>query len=383
MKKLAILVLALVMCLTAVSAMAATVAKVGEVEYTSLSKAVKAALATEHKTVKIVGNVGEFAFSTDLTGGKTDIKGLILEGAGGKIVGKIKGTTSAKQISMAGVTFKNLTFEGAGRIAFTANHASSYEGMVIEGCKFTNTTAANTSAINIIKSGAKSVDGLIIRQNEIDGYKNSILLNGNGGKESSVSIIGNTIKNEQYNAMQLLNIGELIIKDNKILGGNGNPSINVKNSVDVFVSGNDITMAKDDQIVIDNVTGVVIYDKSNALKDKTGATVQMDKQYVASGNDDDGKTWKAADNYVAINPEYNGNGQYVGGIFVGQPTAFADEIAGDLVYDGANNRYVLNKVTAALGNLPQTGDAENLMMWVALMAMAMVGLVAARKMSRQ
>lgn len=328
-KKFVALLMALILCLMAGVAMAAApVAKVGTTEYTSLRNAIKAAMATTDKTVVIIGEVSGIQFHTSYAVPKgLNIEGLVIEGSEtGKITGKISGTAAAdKQVSLKGVTFRNLKFEGEGRFAFAANHSSSYEGMVIEGCTFnSNSTSA---AININKA-KQSVNGLVIDGNTFNGYKYGVLLNGTGKQVEGgdeVRITNNTFTGCTDDVLQIVNIDNLYVANNKMFGNTGDAIINTKSCDEVTVSGNDITMNADDQFVLHNVTGIVDY-SDNQLKDKNGVAVKLTDKNVSSGygeGENKGKIWKTdIDHFVAIDVARNSSGKVTNGTFVGEYDSF-------------------------------------------------------------
>jgi len=77
----------------------------------------------------------------------------------------------------------------------------------------------------------------------------------------------------------------------------------------------------------------------------------------------------------------NKSGFISGGFFTEQPAEKYVSAEVPVTKDG--NGWLIGVVPVVNWDAPETGDAENMMMWVALMAMACAGLVATRKMSRE
>lgn len=375
MKKLAILVLALVMCLTAVSALAADVMIESDLTLTGDQSGTRYILedggnytltlngtVTLNQPIWVRGGtltvkggtinttddafiVGKYYNKADAWRQPTaDAKLIIESGVTVNVDGKncncvyIFGTSNCKASLVTSGTLKSLYDEGA---------AGDAQGAAIQG---------NGDANN----GAVTVNGgLVYSKNDVAIYhpQNDALII-NGGK-----IEGKTGVEIRAGSLTV-NGGEIIATGAPSGAPNGNGSTvigaavavsqhNTNHAVNVQIKGGKLEGSKtlweqdfqdstsSDKINL-SITGGT-FQGSVVSENKTG--------FVSGGTFSDG----SADKYVAPGLEVVKN----------------------------NGKWVVKTFAVENYNLPQTGDTENLMMWVALMAMAMVGLVATRKMSRQ
>ena len=369
--------------LPSLSLAAGEVAEVGGVKYATFGEAVNAAIAGSDKTITVIGEVGNYSFS-----GK-NMTGITVQGSEtGKITGTLNVTGSTTTFKDA--TFKNLTFEGGNIVFSTAT--KNFENFTIDNCVFNGPSNTESKpAIQFQKAAGVSVDGVKITNNKINNYTGAgILLNGGGGSGCTVTISGNTISNVNSNAIQALNIENLIISDNTT--SNTGSVFNLYGTKNVTFKGNDVTLKSDTQYLAIYLPGLVEFDSSNTVKYNGSALEPTSSNFYPS---DDG--WDAI-RMVAVYAEKDSSGKYTSGHFAGLESTISAQLADGLEYTGADYDWdisisdptptpVVSTITPTPApvvsaitpteepSAPVTGDNNNIELLYILMAISLLSIL--------
>lgn len=368
MKKLAILVLALVMCLTAVSAMADFKADV-----------------EAGGTVTLSGNVT----LTEMVSVTNDVTLNIGEH-------NIIGTGAYMFLLKNGA---NMTINGTGNITYDA--ADKFVFYVSKG-----STLTIGKGVNVKHTGKGGCVYVYNQGSTLNVYGNlsvdtagyaTITGNGNPGEGGTTINIydGATVKHAKDTAIYHPQTGVLNVYGGEITGETG---IEMRSGT-LNVKGGKITATGAPNGPVANgsgttFTGVAVavsqHTTNNAINvNISGGTMKANNQNGGAlvENTADG----TAKDKIKLNVT---GGNFEGDVFSANEDDFisggtfsndtADEyIAPGLEVVKSNGKWVVKAFAVENYDLPQTGDTENMMMWIALMAMAAMGLVATRKMSRQ
>lgn len=363
MKKMAALVMALVLCLTAVGAMAATL-KVPE-GYSTIQNAIDA--ASENTTIEVSYNDG-----TPYEPFVVNKKGITVKGIsenGNKPVIKFGHNGTPTNSGNASL--------GCGGVVYNA------DDFTIENFKFVGTkefsTAWNASAIGYYYENTVSREGLTVKNCDFV-----------GDEKTGIAIF--TRFDSQITGCTFTNFGTGIFTEYTPSGDMSTEITNntfskvgqavslspyrsntTGNHVDINISGNNLNDA--DVIVFQYANG----SEHNTIDDLTiknnsgsGDVVVQDILKETKKNLDDSVIRSYSSEELAMEETK------VGEKFTLNYNKDSEET---YVKTGEQTKevYIPPVVSAGSTALPQTGDNSSLLMWASLLAMAMVGFVASRK----
>lgn len=361
MKKLAALVMALVLCLTAVGAMAATL-KV-PATYSTIQAAVNA--ASEGDRIEVAYNNG-----TPYEPFIVNTKGITVVGIsqnGNKPIirfGHVGSPTVDPQLGCGGVvynaenfTIENFRFEGtkesstgwhASAIGYYFENTVSREGLTVKNCDF---VGDEKTGIAIFTRFDSQITGCTFTN-----FGTGIFTEYTPSGDMSTEITNNTFSK----------VGQAVSLSPYRSNTTGN-------HVDINISGNNLNDA--DVIVFQYANG----SEHNTIDDLTiknnsgsGDVVVQDILKETKKNLDDSVIRSYSSEELAMEETK------VGEKFTLNYNKDSEET---YVKTGEQTKevYIPPVVSAGSTALPQTGDNSSLLMWASLLAMAMVGFVASRK----
>ena len=210
------------------------VAKIGNTYYSTIQKAIAA--AQDGDTVKIMaGDYGMIEF-TDKT--KSNIT---LLGEDNTRINKVRLVDTANYGAPYGLTFKNITFNGAGIIASNDN----INNMSIINCNFVNGA--------VIHVGSCVTNGFIIEKCEFESTnssvnskeKTAILVQ---GTSKNVIIRDNNIKDCEFNAIQVVGASGSMLIDSNTIDNTGSRAMRIttKDGAVLAIMNNIITNVNTD-----------------------------------------------------------------------------------------------------------------------------------------